>query len=212
MVKIDFTKEFKTLYNPPSKEVIVIDIPEFNFLMVDGVGDPNTSKEYKEAIEALFAVSYGLKFAVKKGIEAVDYGVLPLEGLWWADDPASFAEGNKAAWNWTAMIMQPKYATENLFRDVFEQVRKKKTLPALSKMRFQILHEGLSVQIMHIGPYSAEKPTIEKIHGFMNENGYDFNGKHHEIYLSGRHSAPEKMKTVIRQPIKKAMIRYGVTV
>jgi hypothetical protein len=204
MDKIDYKKEFKSLYNPPSKEVVVVDVPAFNFVMVDGKGDPNTSQEYREAVEALFAVSYALKFMVKKGKSAVDYGVLPLEGLWLADDMNSFVAGNKAAWKWTAMIMQPNFVTEALFREAVEQTVKKKDLLAVPKLRFEVFNEGLSAQIMHIGPYAAEQPTVEKIHSYIEANGYEFNGKHHEIYVSDpRKAAPEKMKTVVRQPMKK---------
>jgi hypothetical protein len=204
MDKIDYKKEFKTLYNPPSNEVVVVDVPAFNFVMVHGMGDPNTSQEYKDAIEALFTVSYTLKFMIKKRKSAVDYGVLPLEGLWWADDMNSFIEGKKDTWKWTAMIMQPKYVTEALFQEAVAQVKKKKNPPALPKTRFQNFHEGLSAQIMHIGPYSAEAQNIQKIHAFIRQNGFELAGKHHEIYLSDpRKSAPGKLKTVVRQPMKK---------
>ncbi|XES76275.1 MAG: GyrI-like domain-containing protein [Candidatus Bathyarchaeia archaeon] len=204
MDKIDYKKEFKSLYSPPSKEVAAVDVPAFNFIMVDGKGDPNTSQEYREAVEALFTVSYALKFMVKKGEPAVDYGVLPLEGLWWAEEMNSFATGDKASWMWTAMIMQPKFVTNSLLREAVKQTKKKKDLPAVGKLRFEAFKEGLSAQIMHIGPYSAEKTTIEKIHNYIQTNGYEFNGKHHEIYLGDpRKAAPEKMKTILRQPIKK---------
>ncbi len=205
MDKIDFKKEFKNLYNPPSKEAVVVDVPAFNYLMIDGKGNPNTSQEYKEAIETLFAVSYTIKFMVKKGKQAVDYGVLPLEGLWWADDMNAFATGNKDQWKWIAMIMQPpNLVTDALVKEALAQVKKKKNLPALPKLRFETLQEGLAVQIMHIGLYSEEGPNIEKLHSFIRQNGYELAGKHHEIYLSDpRKSAPEKMKTVIRQPMKK---------
>lgn len=204
MDKIDYKKEFKSLYNPPSKEVVVVDVPAFNFVMVDGKGDPNTAQEYREAVEALFAVSYALKFMVKKGKSAVDYGVLPLEGLWWAEDMNSFVTGDKASWLWTAMIMQPNFVTDALFREAVEQTAKKKGLPALAKLRFEAFKEGLSAQIMHIGPYAAEGPNIEKIHNYIQTNGYQLHGKHHEIYLGDpRKAAPEKMKTVLRQPMKK---------
>ena len=204
MDKIDYKKEFQNLYNPSSKKVVVVDVPAFNFLMVDGMGDPNTSQDYKDAVEALFGVAYALKFVVKKGKPAVDYGVLPLEGLWWANDMNSFVEGNKDAWKWTAMIMQPSLVTEEMFRTAVDQVKKKKNPPALSKLRFETFLEGLSAQILHLGPYSAEKSTVEKLHGFIRENGYVETGKHHEIYLSDpRKSAPEKMKTIVRQPMKK---------
>ena len=204
MDKIDYKKEFKNLYNPPVKEVVVIDVPTFNFLMIDGMGAPVTSQDYTDAVEALFAVSYALKFMVKKGKSPVDYSVLPLEGLWWAEDLNSFVTGNRAFWKWTSMITQPKFVTEALFREAIEQVKKKKNPTALPKLRFEKFQEGLSAQIMHIGPYSTETQNIQKIHNFIKENGYNFNGKHHEIYLRDpRKSAPEKMKTVLRQPIKK---------
>ena len=202
MEKIDFKKEFKHLYNPSSKEPAIVDVPEMNFLMVDGEGDPNTAQEYKDAVEALYSVSYALKFMIKKSEVAVDYGVMPLEGLWWADDMAQFSVENKDIWKWTSMIMQPKYATKELFNKATEQVEKKKNLPALLKIRFESFNEGLSAQIMHIGPYSVEGPTIERLHDFIKEKGYELRGKHHEIYLADpRRSAPEKMKTVLRQPV-----------
>ncbi len=204
MKKIDFKKELKHLYKPSAKEVAIIDVPEMNFLMIDGVGDPNTAQEYKDAVEALYAVSYALKFMIKKGEKAIDYGVMPLEGFWWVDDMTQFSMNNKDIWKWTAMIMQPEYVTEDLFNKALEQVEKKKNPPALSKIRFGSFHEGLAAQIMHIGSYSEEGPTIKKLHNIIKENGYKLRDKHHEIYLSDpRRSAPEKMKTVIRQPIKQ---------
>ncbi len=203
MKETDFKKELRHLYDPPSKEVVVVDVPRMSFLMVDGTGDPNTAREYKDAIEALCAVAYALKFMVKKGKEGIDYVVMPLEGLWWTDDMTKFNVENKDTWKWTEMIMQPKYVTEDLFNEALEQVKKKKKLSALSKIRLENLHEGLSAQIMHIGPYSAEGPTVEKVHAFLKERGHTLRGKHHEIYLSDpRKSVPEKMKTVIRQQIK----------
>lgn len=203
MTKIDFKKDLKHLYNPPAKAVVIVDVPQMNFLMVDGAGNPNTSHEFKDAIEALYAVSYALKFIIKKEM-TMDYVVMPPEGLWWCDDMAEFNTENKDAWKWILMIMQPQYVTEDLFDKAIIQVEIKKKLPAISRIRFQNLHEGLSAQIMHIGPYSDEAPTIEKLHDFIKENGYGFSGKHHEIYLSDpRKSSPQKMKTVLRQPIKK---------
>ena len=202
MTKIDFKKELKHLYNPSEKKVEIVDARMMNFLMIDGSGDPNTAQEYKDAVEALFAVSYALKFMVKKE-RGVDYGVLPLEGLWWTEDMTQFSVENKDVWKWTSMIMQPEYVTEDLVSKALEQVEKKKNPPALPKIRFESFHEGLSAQIMHIGPYSAEGPTIERLHNFIKENGYKLKGKHHEIYLSDpRRSAPERMKTVIRQPMR----------
>ena len=127
MDKIDFRKEYNSLFNPPSKEVVVVEVPSFNYLMVNGSGNPNTSQAYKDAIEALFGVSYTLKFMAKKGQQAVDYGVLPLEGLWWADNPSAFVDGDKDAWKWTAMIMQPsKLVTEPMVKEAIAQVKTKK--------------------------------------------------------------------------------------
>ncbi|HPC35452.1 MAG TPA: GyrI-like domain-containing protein [Candidatus Marinimicrobia bacterium] len=201
MKKIDLKKELKTLYNPP-KEIVVIDVHQMNFLMIDGAGNPNTAQEYKDAIEALYAVSYTLKFMVKKSKD-IDYVVMPLEGLWWTDEPDKFSMENKDIWKWIAMIMQPDFVTEVLFDRAAEQVKIKKSLSSLSKIKFKDFYEGLSAQLMYSGPYSAEGPSIEKLHNFIKENGYELSGKHHEIYLSDpRKSAPEKLKTVIRQPVK----------
>ncbi len=204
MDKVDLKKELKPLYNPSTKTVTTVDVPEFNFLMIDGVGDPNTSQDYKDVVEALFTVSYTLKFTIKKGKSAIDYSVMPLEGLWWADDMSSFLEGKKDQWRWTAMIMQPKYVTQTLYEQALSEVKKKKALPALPKLRFEAFHEGLSAQIMHIGPYAAETENIQKIHAYIKQNGYALAGRHHEIYLSDpRRTEPEKLKTVVRQPMKK---------
>jgi hypothetical protein len=203
MSKVDFKKEMKDLYNPPSKEIVIVNVPLMNFLMVDGSGNPNTSQQYQEAIEALYAMSYALKFMIKKGKQAIDYCVMPLEGLWWIDDGFLLSMEDKDSWKWTSIIMQPHLVTEALFKEALEQV-KKKQLAALLKVRFESYNEGLSAQIMHLGPYSSEKPTVERLHAFIEEENYVTSGKHHEIYLSDpRKSAPEKMKTIIRQPIKK---------
>jgi hypothetical protein len=203
MEKIDLRKEWKHLYKPSPKKVEIVDVPQMNFLMIDGQGDPNTSQEFQEAVEALFGVSYTAKFMVKKGQTAIDYSVMPLEGLWWMDDMAEFSIERKHEWKWTAMIMQPDYVSADLLQAAMAQVEKKKNTPALSKLRFESYHEGESAQIMHIGPFAEEGPTIEKIHQFIEDNGYALSGKHHEIYLSDfRRAAPEKLKTIIRQPLK----------
>ncbi len=200
--KVDFKKELNHLYGASVKEPAIVDVPRMNFLMVDGMGNPN-AQEYQEAIEVLYAVSYTLKFMVKKGELAVDYGVLPLEGLWWVDDMSQFSEENKEAWKWTSMIMQPEYVTEELFNKAVEEVRKKKNPLALPRLRFEGFHEGITVQLMHIGPYSAEKPSIERLHLFIKEKGHELRGKHHEIYLTDpRRMSPEKMRAILRQPIK----------
>ncbi|MFW2339845.1 MAG: GyrI-like domain-containing protein [Acidimicrobiia bacterium] len=202
MAKLDLKKQYRELYLPSAKECSVVDVPELQFLMIDGHGDPNTSDEYREALEALYAMSYTLKFLSKQK-EDIDYVVMALEGLWWTDDMADFSEDDKSAWSWTSMIMQPSHLTADHVEAAVEQVRSKKNPPALDKLRFEPFREGLSVQIMHIGPYAEEAPTIARLHGFAGDNGYQLRGKHHEIYLSDpRRAAPDKLRTVIRQPVE----------
>jgi len=202
MRKMDVKKELKPFYQPPTKEVVRIEIPAMNFLMVAGEGDPNTSQQFKDAVEALYSLSYTLKFMVKKGPQAVDYGVMPLEGLWWADDMATFTIGDKSQWKWTMMIMQPKYITRDLVDTALAQVKKKKNPPALPKVRFESFSEGTVAQTMHIGPFSEEGPTIQRVHDFIAAGGCKRSGKYHEIYLSDiRRADPKKWKTVIRQPM-----------
>ena len=202
MEKIDYKKEFKHLYKPSAKKVEMVDVPTWNYLMVDGEGDPNTAQSFQDAIEVLYPLSYTLKFMIKKGELGIDYGVLPLEGLWWADDMSSFSVDNKDAWKWTLMIMQPELVTEELVEKAIEQVKTKKNPVSLPLVRFESFEEGKAAQIMHIGPFSEEGPTIEKVHSFIEENKSQRRGKHHEIYLSDiRRAAPEKWKTIIRQPM-----------
>lgn len=201
MDKIDLKKELKSLYNPSSKEVKIVDVPAMNFILVNGEGAP-TSPQYSEAIEALFSVAYALKFMIKK-CKGIDYTVMPLEGLWWVDDMTKFSAYKKDEWKWTAMIMQPKYVTTEDVELAIEQVKKKKNPIALPKVRFENLKEGLSAQIMYIGPFSAEGQTITKIHSHIQSTGHLLIGKHHEIYLNNpATTTPEKLKTIIRQPMK----------
>lgn len=205
MTKIDLKKELKQLYNPSKTEISVVEVPVMNFLMVDGRGDPNTSLDYQAAIETLFSLSYTLKFMLKKA-GGDDYAVMPLEGLWWADDvhqPDLFS--NKDAWYWTAMMMQPPLITREMVKVATDDVRRKKAPAALDKVRFERFAEGWAAQIMYIGPFADERPTIDRIHAHIEESGYKLTGKHHEIYLSDfRRAAPEKLKTVIRQPFRKS--------
>lgn len=203
MEKIDIKKELKHLYQPSAKEVGQVDVPTMNYLMVDGEGDPNTSQAYSDAVEVLFTVSYTVKCMVKKGSLAVDYGVMPLEGLWWADDMSSFTTEDKSNWKWTMMIMQPSFITREIVDNAIADVKKKKNPTAISKLHFEALSEGKCAQIMHIGPFSEEGPTIEKLHHFIDSIGNKRSGKHHEIYLSDiRKADPKKWKTIIRQPMQ----------
>lgn len=203
MRKIDLKKEWKELYRPSSKKVAVVDVPPLNYLMIDGRGNPNTAQEYKDAVETLYTVAYTLKFMLKKGVDAQDYVVMPLQGLWWVDNMADFSAERKEDWQWTAMILQPPPVTADMVMEAAAQAAKKKNPPALDKLRLESLHEGLSAQLMHIGPYADEAPNIAKIHQFIADNGGQLHGKHHEIYLSDpRRTALEKLKTIIRQPYK----------
>ena len=202
MARIDMKQTLKSLYRQPAGEPSLVEVPELPFLMVDGAGDPNTAPAYVEAIEALYSVAYTMKFMAKNGPIALDYVVMPLEGLWWADDLSSFIRADKQAWYWTMMIAQPDAVTDELFRAATAQSARKKNLPALPGLRLERFPEGRAAQILHIGPYAAEGPTIERLHQFIAAQGYQRRGKHHEIYLSDpRHIAAERMQTIIRQPI-----------
>jgi hypothetical protein len=205
MSKIDFKKELKHLYQPSTKKFAVVDVPPMQFLMIDDHGDPNTTQEYQDAVEALFGVAYALKFMSKKELEK-DYVVPPLEGLWWAENMEAFTtERDKSQWDWTMMIMQPEWITPEMIEAAVQDVEQKKGLPALVKLRLETYHEGLSVQILHIGSYDDEGPILDKMHHeFVPKNGYEMTGKHHEIYLGDpRKVASEKLKTVLRQPVRR---------
>jgi hypothetical protein len=200
MDKIDLKKELKNLYNPSAKEVNVVDVPAMNFLLINGEGAP-TSPQYSEAVEALFSVAFTLKFTIKKS-RGIDYAVMPLEGLWWVDDMTKFSPDRKEEWKWTAMIMQPEYVSSDGVKVAVEQVKKKKNPTALPKVRFERFKEGPAAQIMYVGPFSAEGPTITKIHAYIQNSGHTLSGKHHEIYLNNpATTASEKLKTIIRQPM-----------
>ena len=202
MVKIDCKKELKNLYSSSAEKVEVVEVPQMNFLMIDGEGDPNTSQSFQDAIDVLYPLSYTLKFIIKRGEIGIDYGVLPLEGLWWTDDMSSFSVDNKENWKWTLMIMQPELVKKEMVATAIEEVRKKKKPVALPLVRFESFVEGKVGQIMHFGPFSEEGPTVEKLHSFIKVSGSQRIGKHHEIYLSDiRRAAPEKWKTIIRQPM-----------
>ncbi|MEE9443004.1 MAG: GyrI-like domain-containing protein [candidate division Zixibacteria bacterium] len=204
MKKIDYKKEFKHLYNPSKKDVEIIEVPPMNYLMVDGRGDPNNSVEFQQAIEALFSVSYALKFIIKKSEIGVDYGVMPLEGLWWSDDMGVFNRDEKDKWQWTLMIMQPDLVTGELYEIACREISKKKEIAALKRLRYDSYFEGRVVQIMHIGLYSQEEPTIAALHAHIEAEGYIKSGKHHEIYLSDmRRANPKNLRTILRQPIKE---------
>lgn len=209
MEKLDLKKMYKHLYLPSAKEVSVVDVPAFNFVMVDGLIEPGhepaTSPAFEEAMSALYSLSYTLKFMSKGRAEnPIDYTVMALEGLWWSRS-GDFDIDKKEDWAWTMMIMQPDHITEEMFESAIQEIQEKKgDQPGLSKARFERFHEGLSMQIMHMGPYADEPETIKKMMAFARDNGYEHRGKHHEIYIGDpRRAKPENLKTVLRQPVEK---------
>lgn len=202
MEKIDLKKDLQHLYKASAKEVVEVAVPTLKFLMIDGSGDPNTSPLYAQAVEALFSVSYTAKFIVKKGPQALDYAVMPLEGLWWAEDMSAFAADDKANWQWTMMILQPAFVADTVIETAIAEVRRKKQLPGVDKLRLENFSEGRCAQILHVGPFAEEGPTIERLHQFIDART-GLTGKHHEIYLSDiRRADPKKWKTIIRQPMQ----------
>jgi hypothetical protein len=203
--KIDLWTEHKEVYSPSLKEPQLVKVPALLYIKVEGTGDPNTSDSFRNGIGALYGVAYTMKFMLKKE-KGIDFRVMPLSGLFHAEDPSVFLLGNKDAWQWTIMLPLPSVATAAVFEKARRLAAEKgKASPALPLVRREIFREGLCAQILHLGPYAAEKPTIEKLHAFIRERGLTFAGSHHEIYLSDpNRSAPDKLKTIIRQPVKKA--------
>ncbi len=201
MEKIDLKHELNPLYKPSARDVVMVDVPAMNFLMIDGAGDPNSNLAFSEAVEALFSVSYHLKFEAKKGSLAIDYGVMPLEGLWWAEDMSLFRVDDKSNWQWTLMIMQPQFISQEMVYKAIAGVKAKKNPPAIDRLRFNSFEEGRAAQILHVGPFTEEGPSVDKVHRFIEKQGGQRSGQHHEIYLSDiRLADPSKWKTIIRQP------------
>jgi hypothetical protein len=200
MKTIDLKKTLKPYYTASATKPAIIDVPPMNALMVDGTGDPS-GPVFQEAVGSLYSVAYTLKFTFKKE-KAIDYPVMALEGLWCADDPAVFTSGERDRWKWTIFIVVPDVATRKDVVAAVAAVKKKAKFPRFPEVRFEKFAEGKAAQIMHIGPYSAEGPTIERLHRFVEERGYRLRGRHHEIYMGDpRRSAPEKLKTILRHPI-----------
>jgi len=192
----------KPYWQPPVGKFVTVEVPEFSFAMIDGEGDPNTAPAYASAVRWLFTLSYALKFASRA--EGRDYGVAPLEGLWWSDDFEDFVARRKDRWSWTMMIMQPDWITSAQFAKARDKAAAKIGEPVPASLRLERVAEGVSVQTMHVGPYDAEGPVIARLHQeFLPANRLVENGHHHEIYLGDpRRSAPEKLRTVLRQPVR----------
>ncbi|HEX8079737.1 MAG TPA: GyrI-like domain-containing protein [Jatrophihabitans sp.] len=201
MQTYDIKKERKDLYSPKRGDFEIIDVPDLGFLMIDGHGDPNTSAAYRDAVAALYTASYAVRAATKARGERV-HTVAPLEGLWSATDWEVFRTGDKDAWDWTMMIAQPDWVSSELVDEALAAARKK-GLPALSLIRFERYAEGRSAQILHVGSYDDEGPTLARLHAeFLPAHGLVPTGLHHEIYLSDpRKTEPGKLKTILRQPV-----------
>ncbi|MBE0410455.1 MAG: GyrI-like domain-containing protein [Anaerolineales bacterium] len=209
MKKIDLKQDLKHLYAPSAKQIEIVVVPEFQFAMIDGQIEPglepNTSPSFQQAIEAIYGIAYTLKFMSKqREQDPIDYTVMALEGLWDVEE-GEFDINRKDNWLWTLMIMQPKHIDEDMFAQARQHLQKKKDNPAIEKLRLERFHEGLSIQTMHIGPYSEEPATVVRMESYARENGYIMRGCHHEIYLGDpRRAQPEKLKTILRHPVNEA--------
>lgn len=208
MITRDLRKELKYLYSPSAKKVEEVVVPGMNFAMIDGCIEPGhgpgTSPAFRESLQALYGISYTLKFMLKKRVlDPVDYPVMALEGLWWVEG-AEFQWGVKDNWVYTVMIMQPDFITPEVFAEGLAQLRKKKgDQPALAQLRLEAFDEGLCVQVMHIGHYSTEPATVARMDEYAQAHGYQMHGRHHEIYLGDPMRAdPAKLKTILRHPVK----------
>lgn len=204
MQKLDLKKAEPAQYSAPRGHPVTIDLPEESFLMLDGAGSPNEGTRFQESIGALYAVAYSLKFAMKKADASHDYVVMPLEALWWWDGPErSFRAAPEHEWRWTLMIRQPDFVTERDVAAAIEDAKLK--VPLASGVRFGKYLEGRAMQILHLGPYKDEWPTIQRLHEGMRRAGYAPSGRHHEIYLGDpRRAKPENLKTIIRQAVRRA--------
>jgi len=200
MPKTDLKKVHKALYTA-SADPRPVDVPDLPFLMIDGTGDPN-GDGYRQAVEALYGVAYTVRFVLKDA-EVLEYPVMPLQGLWWTAEGQDFSYGlTRDAWRWTIMIMQPAQATDEVVREALAAAAKKKPGLPVPDVRAERLHEGACVQILHTGPFAAEHTTLDRLHGFIEEEGLAITGRHHEIYLSDpRRTAQEKMRTILRYPV-----------
>jgi hypothetical protein len=209
MKTLDLRKELKQFYAPSAKKAEIVDVPEFQFALVNGAieagAEPGNSPAFASAVQAMYGIAYTLKFASKlrKG-DPIDYPVMALEGLWWVEG-GEFSLSRKDNWLWTLMILQPEHVTAEMFEEARAQVRKKQgDSDALAQLRLERFREGLCVQMLHIGPYAEEPATVAIMDAFAAERGYRMAGKHHEIYMGDpRRAAADKLKTIVRHPIER---------
>jgi hypothetical protein len=199
---IDLRRELAPLYSA-TRVPAFVDVPELPFLMIDGHGDPNTSPAYAEAVQALYSIAYTIRFALRRN--AVDVRVMPLEGQWWTADMRTFSTDDKAQWDWTMMIVVPPQATDRVVEEARAAAARKHPSASLDRVRLERFTEGRCAQVLHVGPYSGEGSTVAELHAFIAAHGCALTGKHHEIYLGDpRRAAPEKLRTILRQPVAEA--------
>ena len=200
--KIDFRKTRKEFFSASVDHFERVELPPVTYLMIDGKGPPVTSEAYRRALETLYPAAYGLKFR-SKTVLGRDYVVPPLEGLWWAEDMSAFTSDRRDEWLWTMMIMVPEWIGPGEFRASLAETARKKPATDFAPVRMEILAEGLCLQMLHIGSFADEAPVLRRLHHeLMPREGLGFNGRHHEIYLSDpRKAAPEKLRTILRQPV-----------
>ncbi|MGO1798325.1 MAG: GyrI-like domain-containing protein [Microbacterium sp.] len=204
MTKVDFKKTLDA-YRARKGRFDLVEVPALTYLMIDGRGDPNTAPEFATAVEALYPLAYTLKFASKQGLGR-DYTVMPLEGLWWADDHAAFTTvRDKSQWRWTLMIMQPEWIDEAMLTDAVAKASAKNPAARVTEVRLDTLDEGLCAQTLHVGTYDDEAPVLAKMHDeFIPEHGLRITDTHHEIYFSDpRRGDPAKRRTLLRQPVSR---------
>jgi hypothetical protein len=201
--KLDLKQQFEHLYAASPDSSRLLEVPPLLYLMVDGVGDPNTSVGFQLAIESLYAVAYRMKHTLGRADRPVDYPVMPLEGLWWADDPSSFSSGRRDGWKWTLMSMVPDLVSLELFGQTIAELQKRRPRALLDQVRLERLCEGTCAQTLHLGPYANVPATIARLHAYVKERQCDLRGRHHEIYLDDPKRIPaERLRTIIRQPVE----------
>ncbi|WP_040793460.1 GyrI-like domain-containing protein [Nocardia paucivorans] len=203
--KIDFKREM-AVYRARHGQIQLVDVPDLQYLMIDGHGDPNTDPSFAEAAGALYPLAYKLKFTSKQDLGR-DYVVMPLEGLWWSDDMDTFTSArDKSRWDWTLMIMVPYWIDQDMFTDAVARVAAKNRPRRLHEVRLDSLSEGRCAQTLHIGSYDDEAEVLARMHHeFIPGHGLRMVGRHHEIYLNDfRKVAPDKLRTILRQPVAEA--------
>ena len=203
--KADFKKSLDS-YQATRGQFRIVEVPDLQYLMIDGHGDPNTSAEFADAVASLYPLAYALKFASKRDLGR-DYVVMPLEGLWWADDMDSFTTSRtKSRWDWTLMVMVPDWIDREMYAAAVEAAPAKDPSLRVADVRLETLSEGSCVQTLHVGSFDDEAGLLARLHDeFIPEHGLEVSGKHHEIDLSDlRRTAPEKLRTILRQPVRAA--------